>query len=138
VTKPPPFDSIEEEPLEELEDDAVIAQQAALHSPARRVNVVEEQRTVVVSNDADDTSKMRRLEPGRHDPTLVLRAVRHPPPQYAVPRGPPPAATPAWVAWVVWGIAGLIAFGIGGAVAIALSRRAPHATPPTVATSTRP
>jgi hypothetical protein len=139
VRKPPPLHVSEEEVLEELDDDAIVAQQAALHSPARRANVVQDARTVVVADDgpdAGDTARLRRVEPGRHDPTLVLRAVRNLPPQYR-PHPAPVRATPAWVPWVVWGIAGIIAFGIGGAVALALAKRASPPAPVPAATEIR-
>jgi len=98
--------------LEELEVDAV-THQATVHAPAPRAQVVQEARTVVVQD-------VRKPEPGRNDPTLVLRAVRGPPPGW-VPQKPPRRAS--WLLWALLIFAALIAFGGGGAVALYLAHR---------------
>lgn len=125
-----PPDDADEELLPQIEDDAIVAQQAAAHAPAPRVQVSEEARTIVVAEPPP-----RAPARGRNDPTMVIRAVRHPLPYGPNPGMPAPVAArrgmPGWLPWVVWGIAGLIALALGGALAIIAERRsAPPPTPP--------
>jgi hypothetical protein len=111
----------DDEQLLELDDDAIVAQQAPAHAPAPRAQVAEEARSIVVA-----PAPQQR---GRNDPTMLVRTVRHPLPGWPPPtvEPPPPAVTPRWVAWLIWGIAGLLALVLGGALAIIAERRA--ATP---------
>ena len=126
----------DDEVLQELDDDAIVAQQAPAHAPAPRVQITEEARTIVVEEPpvpAGETARVRAITRGRNDPTMVVRAVRYPHPYAGVPVAPlpqpaPPSAWPSWLPWLVWGIAGLIAFAIGGALAIMAARR--DAAPP--------
>jgi hypothetical protein len=114
-----------EEVLEELDDDAIVAQQATAHSPAPRVQVNEEARTIVVSEpppDSGDTARLPRMAPGRNDPTLVLRAVRPPISASPLP-SPRRARLPGWVPWLIWGIAGLLAFGFGAFLALTMAKK---------------
>jgi hypothetical protein len=107
--------------LEELEVEAA-THQVTVHAPAQRAHVVQDARTVVVS-------EARRPEPGRNDPTLVLRAVREPPPGW-VPRKPAPRTR--WWPWVLLVVAALVAFGGGGVLALYLAHRSrPPETPAT-------
>jgi len=62
--------------LEELGDDAIIAQQTAAHAPQPRANVSEESRSVVIS----DVPRKRDTQPPRSgmpkttgEPTLIIR-----------------------------------------------------------------
>lgn len=118
----PPNDA-DDELLPEIGDDAIVAQQAEPHAPAPRVQVAEEARTIVVAPAR-----------GRNDPTMVIRAVRHPLPYLPGPPAPapaPPRGTPGWLPWLVWGVAGLIALLLGGALALIADRRAaPRAVEP--------
>lgn len=120
----PPSDA-DDELLPEIDDDAIVAQQADPHAPAPRVQVIEEARTIVVAPAR-----------GRNDPTMVVRAVRHPLPYLPGPVAPPaPRGTPVWVPWLVWGVAGLIALLLGGALALIADR---SATPRSVEPSRAP
>lgn len=137
--RPPPQGP--EEVLEELDDDAIVAQQATAHSPAPRVQVTDEARTIVVAEapaDAGDTARVPRLEAGRNDPTMVLRAVRQPLPV----RGPvavaPRRAWPTWLPWLIWGFAGLIAFGFGAFLALMMAKKDAPPTPPAVTARPEP
>jgi len=121
--------------LEELGDDAIVAQQAMVHAPPQRTHVVEEQQTIVVSEPLPDpmdtarTAQRPRYDPRRYDPTVVVRAVRAPiNPQ---PLKPPRPRTPAWVAWLIWVVAGLIAFTVGGILAIWSANHNAQSTNPT-------
>ena len=126
--RPPPQPP--EEVLEELDDDAIVAQQATAHSPAPRVQISDEVRTIVVTEPpppaADDTARVQRLEPGRNDPTMVLRAVRAPAPAAPIPAR---AGLPGWVPWLLWGLAGLLAFGLGAFLALSMGKRDGPAPP---------
>jgi len=108
--------------IEELGDDAIVAQQAVVHAPPQRTHVVEEAQTIMVSEQPPDpmdtamTAQRPRYDPRRYDPTVVVRAVRGP---LNIPRVKPPRRrTPGWVPWLIWGIAGLIAFAVGGFLAV--------------------
>ena len=135
AARPPPLGP--EEVLEELDDDAIVAQQATAHAPAPRVQVADEARTIVVSEpppDADDTARVRSLDRGRNDPTMVLRAVRAPLP--AVVSAPPRRSWPPWLPWLIWGLAGLIAFGFGAFLALMMAEK--NAPPPAPAATGAP
>jgi len=122
----PPNDA-DDELLPEIDDDAIVAQQAEAHAPAPRVQVTEEARTIVVAE---------RPSRGRNDPTMVVRAVRHPLPYASAPPPAPlpvqaPVGTrlPAWLPWLIWGVAGFLALLIGAALAVIAERR-PAPPPP--------
>lgn len=126
MNRPPNGDDPGFDELDTLVDGDVPAR-AAVHRPAPRVQVVEEARTVVVAgaDDPDATTRMPPLEPGRNDPTLVLRAVR-PDPSWVVPPPVvvPPASKRNWILPVVVVVAVLMAFAFGGVVALWLHWRA--------------
>ncbi|MBK7583540.1 MAG: hypothetical protein IPI67_25530 [Myxococcales bacterium] len=137
----PPQDG-DDELLEEIDDDAIVAQQAPAHAPAPRAHVTDEARTIVVEEPpaaAGETSRMRALSRGRNDPTMLIRTLPHAGPSGYAPgsqRGYPLAgsapknAWPSWLPWLVWGVAGIIAFAIGGALAVVAARRDAAPPPP--------
>lgn len=139
----PPRDS-DDEPLEEIEDDAIVAQQAAAHAPAPRVPIAQDARTIVVDEGATagDTTRLRAIPRRPMDPTLVVRAVRPPVFQAAPPSSPMPVpqarGTPSWLPWVIWVCAGVVALLLGGVLALVANRRdaqpaAQPAPPPSAA-----
>ena len=125
----PPRDS-DDEPLEEIEDDAIVAQQAAAHAPAPRVPIAQDARTIVVDEGAapaGDTTRLRAIPRRPMDPTLVVRAVRPPvfhaaPPSLPMP-APPARGTPSWLPWVIWVCAGVVALLLAGVLALVANRR---------------
>lgn len=59
------------EGLEELESDAIVAQETAAHAPQPRANVQVDQPSVVIAEPATDARPRRRR--GSNDKTLVIR-----------------------------------------------------------------
>jgi hypothetical protein len=130
--------------LDELDDDAIVAQQTALHSPQPRVQVSMESRSVVIADDAELTpasiSSPHATRPinkrvGKGDPTVMIRdkrlAAELAALEYA-PSPPPPAPRKRWTTTLVWVTAGLIAFGFGGVLALLMRDRGSETaqTPP--------
>jgi hypothetical protein len=128
VTRPP-GPKYPSSDLEELTDDLIVSQQAAAHAPAPRVHVQDEARTIVVTqdpnvdlSDSSMTQQIRRYDPRRHEPTMVLRAQRHVqiPDSYR-PYGmysqPPPQKRTSYLIWMLWLVTGILAFALGGIVA---------------------
>jgi hypothetical protein len=142
VTRPPPYPppgvpSVGEEELDELGDDAIVAQQA-VHAPQPRVQVEMESRTIVVAEedpfaiDPSEVMETRQLpsysaasdltpiaqRTAARAPTMVLRRV--------------PLRTPKqqrnWLVIGIWIAAGVVAFGFGGILA-ALTARGTDAAP---------
>jgi hypothetical protein len=122
----PRADELEE--LEELGDDAIIAQQQGAHAPAPRAQVTEEARSIVISEHppagakSPSTSDAKR---SRAEKTVVIRdrrqldelrreMAKRKPPSELEPRSKP--ATSRGVA--LWVIVGLAAFLAGGVVAV--------------------
>jgi hypothetical protein len=111
------------EDLEELGDDAIIAQQTAAHAPQPRANVSEESRSVVITDHPQrrDTEPPRasRQSPPRSsgEATLVIRDRRALDElRSQIERGrikPPSRRRPLYL----WGALGLAAFVLGGIVA---------------------
>ena len=119
------------EDLEELGDDAIIAQQTAAHAPRPRANVSEESRSVVIT----DHPQRRDTEPPRHapprstgEPTLVIRdrraldELRHSIEQRKAKKSNGRRAL------YVWGALGLTAFVLGGVVAFLATESGSDAT----------
>lgn len=117
VTSRTPPDPPGEE-LDELDDEAIVAQQSAAHAPQRRAQVKVESRSVVVSDeDAEATRELDVYTAGTNDPTLVVRDRE----QRALSRAmqevsvqPARKKSRMWIA--IWGGAGLLALGLGGMI----------------------
>jgi hypothetical protein len=140
VTRPPPYPpprapTVGEEELDELGDDAIVAQQAA-HTLQPRVQVEMESRTIVVAQDdpfavdpsevmetrqlpsyssANDPTPIANRNAARA-PTMVLQRVQLPTPRRQKKRN--------WVVIGIWIVAGVVAFGFGGALAVLTTRGA--------------
>lgn len=136
-SSPPGGSQIDE--LEELGDDAIIAQQQAAHVPKPRVQVTEESRSIVISEHPAEggpsapAAGKRRSD--RTEKTVVIRDRRQVEElrremarrkaQFAP--SPPPAAGKAVWLWVAVGVA---AFLMGGLVALfATGEDAPEIAP---------
>ena len=123
-TRPEPGDPESLDDLEELGDDAIIAQQTAAHAPQPRAIVSEESRSVVIS----DHPAARKTEPPRSaaplprstaEPTLIIRDRRRLEEmrQQIVERQARNSKSRRSRAMYVWGALGLAAFVLGGVVA---------------------
>jgi hypothetical protein len=109
--------------LEELGDDAIIAQQTAAHAPQPRAIVSEESRSVVIS----DHPEARKTEPPRSaalprtaaEPTLIIRDRRRLEEmrQQIVERQVRHTKSRRSRSIYVWGALGVAAFVLGGIVA---------------------
>jgi hypothetical protein len=143
VTRPSehPPSAPETEPLDELSDDLIIAQESRAHAPRPRVHVDIDPRTVVIAGDAEqkadaarDAAPVRSLAPFTFaaEPTLVIKHRRSTHPQAS---SRPPASRPQQlprrdqrlVIAIMCLVAALLAFSLGGALALLLARRAPPA-----------
>jgi hypothetical protein len=126
----------EAEELAELSDDVIIAQESRAHSPQPRVHVDLDPRTVVIADDAGQQGAAERVaepEPVRDLPlfthatekTVVIRDRRtvgssRPPAKYS---SAPPQRDQRVLIAVMCLVAALLAFSLGGALAMLLSRR---------------
>jgi hypothetical protein len=126
----------EAEELAELSDDVIIAQESRAHSPRPRVHVDLDPRTVVIAEDAEhqtlagraaEPEPMRELPPFAHaaEKTLVVRDRRtvgssRPPAGYS---SAPPHRDQRVLIVLMCLVAALLAFSLGGALAMLLSRR---------------
>ncbi|HET9955141.1 MAG TPA: hypothetical protein VFQ61_11590 [Polyangiaceae bacterium] len=129
------------EPLEELGDDAIIAQQTVAELP-KREQINEEARSVVIS-DLPPPRSGQRAQRGRGDPTIVIRDRReldaarqrfleeHRRSQEQEKAHQ--AAQKSRSMYYVMGL-GLLAFAIGGGVALAKSRHQRAVTQQRIAT----
>ena len=127
---PPGGEDIEQ--LEELGDDAIIAQQRGAHAPAPRAQVTEEARSIVITDDPPRTSPApskvagvpARKRSERTEKTVVIRDRRQIEElrremAKRKPRVEAPAPTKGLLLWV---IVGLAAFVTGGLVALFATR----------------
>jgi hypothetical protein len=129
VSLVPPNQAPGEEELEELGDEAIIAQQSVAHAPPAAAQVEEEKRSVVISDKppvggAAASGSQRPKSRGRGDATVVIRdrrkleemrrEIRESQRAYAKRPSRPPRN------YLFWGGAALAAFLVGGAVALAL------------------
>jgi hypothetical protein len=123
---PPEYDV-----LEELGDDAIIAQQAAVHSPQPRAQVAIESRSIVIAEERPEPPKPSSTEgePTREllpyavssvDPTVVIRDRKF---INSLGPGPKKQKTSSVTKIAIWGGAGLVAFAIGGVLAVLTARR---------------
>jgi hypothetical protein len=117
------------EVLEELGDDAIIAQQAAVHSPQPRAHVAMESRSIVIAEEQRSPPPAPEGEPTREllpyavssvDPTVVIRDRR-----FISSLAPASARkkTSNLRKIAIWGGAGVLAFGLGGVLAILTAHR---------------
>ncbi len=113
VTRTPPEPPGEE--LDELDEEAIVAQQSAAHAPQRRAQIKVESRSVVVADDdAEATRQLQVYTEGTSDPTVVVRDRERRALEQALDELP--ALRPArksWVTFAIWGGAGLVALGLG-------------------------
>lgn len=132
--QPGPAGDAELEQLEELGDDAIIAQQQAAHAPKPRAQVTEEVRSVVISDHPTPgshppsapkipkgSSSKRRSD--RTEKTVVIRDRRQVEElrrQMAARK--PKAAEAATNGILLWVIVGVAAFVTGGLVALLATR----------------
>jgi hypothetical protein len=134
VTKTPgdprPAAPPELEALEELGDDAIIAQQAAVHLPQPRAQVAIESRSIVIAEQGGGAEGVGESEPTRElapytvssaDPTVVIRD-RKLISSLPGPKSTKRAKTSNVGKIFMWGGAGVIAFGVGGALALLTTR----------------
>jgi hypothetical protein len=132
-SSPPGGEDIEQ--LEELGDDAIIAQQQGAHAPAPRAQVTEEARSVVISDHppqggsvgagvarAPEATAKRRSE--RTEKTVVIRDRRQIEElrREMAKRKAQYAAPPASKGLLLWVVVGLAAFVTGGLVALFATR----------------
>jgi hypothetical protein len=129
----------EAEPLDELSDDLIIAQESRAHAPQPRVHVDIDPRTVVIAGDAETRASdpgpqppVRSLAPFTFaaEPTLVIKNRRSTHPQGS---SRPPAAgsrppvlsrrDQRLVIAIMCLVTALLAFSLGGALALLLARR---------------
>lgn len=108
------------EELDEIDDDAIVAQQSAAHEPQRRVRVQVESRSVVVAEPEPADRKLDVYDAKSNDPTVVVRDRRRRaeliddlPTEFRKKRN--------WGAILVWLLAALTAFALGGLISIARS-----------------
>ncbi len=144
---PPGADDLEQ--LEELGDDAIIAQQQGAHAPKPRAQVTEDARSIVISDHpapgssppADPripTNSGTRRRSERTEKTVVIRDRRQVEElrrQMAQHKERRPRAEPANKNLVLWVIVGVAAFLTGGLVAMFATREesaAPAAPIPSV------
>jgi hypothetical protein len=123
--------------LDELGDDAIVAQQSQPHSPKPRAQVAMETRSVVIAPDAELGSEPQPPEvpatrqPLSTEPTLVIRD-RKIVEELQSLRPPELPQRRHWSTTVIWVSAALLAFGVGGLLAL-LSRGRRDAAEPTAA-----
>jgi hypothetical protein len=126
----------EAEELAELSDDVIIAQESRAHSPQPRVHVDLDPRTVVIAEDAEhqtlagraaEPEPVRELPPFTHaaEKTVVIRDRRtvgssRPPAKHS---SAPPQRDQRVLILLMCLVAALLAFSLGGALAMLLSRR---------------
>jgi hypothetical protein len=135
-SNPPGGEEIEQ--LEELGDDAIIAQQQGAHAPAPRAQVTEEARSIVISDHppyggvspasgsaVPGTSPKRRSE--RTEKTVVIRDRRQIDElrREMAKRKPKAAVAPPGKGLLLWVIVGVAAFLTGGLVALFATREDP-------------
>ncbi len=117
VTRTPPEPP--EEELDELDDEAIVAQQSMAHAPQRRAQIKVESRSVVVADeDAEATRQLQAYTEGTSDPTLVVRGRQRRALSRAVAEmDSQETRKKSWTGLAIWGAAGLLAFGLGAILA---------------------
>ena len=125
-----------DEELEELGDEAIIAQEQRAHVPAARAAVKEERESVVISEYPPPRSERRRSgRHGRGDATVVIRDKRriHAMRQALVDSQRP---SPPDRRVLLWAGAALGAFLLGGVAAVIAARASASSTLPAIPSST--
>jgi hypothetical protein len=132
---PPGADELEQ--LEELGDDAIIAQQQGAHAPKPRVLVTEEARSVVISDHPapgshppsdpripPNSGAGTRKRSDRTEKTVVIRDRRQVEElrRQMAKRAPRSNPAPAQGNLVLWVVVGALAFLAGGLVALFATR----------------
>ncbi len=130
MTRPPTRSQLKErdsaalddlDDLEELGDDAIIAQQTEAHAPKPRANVADEARSVVITDHPlrRDTQPPRRSQPrSTGEATLVIRDRRALDEiRKSIIEGQARKKRGGHRALYTWGALGLAAFVLGGLVA---------------------
>lgn len=117
MTRTPPEPPNEE--LDELDDEAIVAQQSAAHAPQRRAHVKVESRSVVVADeDSEATRQLEVYTEGTADPTVVVRDRERRAMAQALADMPDELlAKKSWVTYAIWIGAGLLALGLGAVLA---------------------
>lgn len=136
MTRPPsnPAGTPDEEVLDELGDDAIVAQQAAVHTLKPRARVDMEARTIVVAEEApeleldpSEVMETRQLPQysESNDPTAVARRAASRAPTMVLRRvaSVPPPRRRNWLVIGIWVAASVVAFGFGGVLAALTARR---------------
>ncbi len=136
MTRPPshpaPGAPVDDEVLDELGDDAIVAQQAAVHSLQPRAQVDMEARTIVVADempevDPSEVMATRQLPAytAASDPTAVARrhAARAPTMVLRRVESFAPPKRKNWLVIGIWVAAGVVAFGFGGVLAAITATR---------------
>jgi hypothetical protein len=116
-----------EESLEELDLDeaAVISHQSEVHAPARRQQVRVDERSIVVSEDPGPDARHRPTTRRRAlEPTLLIRDRREADDMRREMEKRVNALKRAQLrSTVLWLVAGIVAFGLGGLIAVLVARR---------------
>lgn len=140
----PPHDDTDDEALEELDldDAALLSQQSAAHAPVPRAKVDVVQPSVVLSDDlqADPAppqpTPVRRRGKRSLEPTLVIRDRRKIDDLRRLRQQQAREAQKGRTRVIlVWGFLGLLAFGLGGAIALFAARSRVEAREPRPATA---
>lgn len=105
--------------LDELGDDAIVAQQTGAHVPQRRVKVQVESRSVVVSEATPAPDReLEKYDHRSNDPTVVVRDRRKRSQLLDDVDVPFKKKRANWGARVVWLLAAVAAFGVGGLISV--------------------
>jgi len=135
------------EVLDELGDDAIVAQQSTPHAPQPRVQVAQEARSVVIADDAERPNDPRLDQQfpkftSSNEPTVVIRDRRALKQLKKLSYPPAPSqAGPRWVTAAIWFAAAVLALGSGAVLALLMRTRASpvqQIEPPPVVAEARP
>jgi hypothetical protein len=132
------------EVLDELGDDAIVAQQSTPHAPQRRVQVAMEARSVVIAADAERPAEpLEKQFPkfaSSNEPTLVIRD-RRMLDQLSKLSFPPEPPRRRLTTIVIWFAAAVLALGFGGILALLMRQRSSpvqKVEPPPVVAQVKP
>lgn len=127
MSRVPPQQPEELEQLEELGDDAIIAQQQGAHAPKPRAQVTEEARSIVISDHPPKgSSRPPAADPGskreRSEKTVVIRDRKKIDELRAEIERRRPKPAPVMPGVWLWVVVGVAAFLMGGLVALFATR----------------